>query len=210
MRLIRKKQYRFLVKCSIAALFILSPFITWSQVLDSIGLDTMPTYTLTKALKQDPLQVYKLNLKKLKLSELPEEIYQFKNLNVLELNRNKFKIFPTQIGEFKYLQELYISNNKIEIITKELGNLKHLKRLEANQNGLVSLPPEIKFLKELQFMDLWGNDIGALPREIAELRGNLLEIDMRVILMSPTEQQAIRALLPSTKLKFSKSCNCGF
>lgn len=205
----KKRSYKFLVKWVI----ITASFFTSSahgQVLDSFALDTVPTYTLTRALKQDPLKVYKLNLKKLKLSEIPEEVYQFKNLNVLDISKNKLKTFPVRIGEFEYLQELNISGNKIEIVTKELGNLVHLKEFSANQNGIVSIPPEIKNLKKLKYMDLWGNDLGSLPIEIKELRNTLLEIDMRVILMSKREHEKIKSLLPNTKIKFSKSCNCGF
>ena len=181
-----------------------------AQLLDSIAIDTVPTYTLQKALKQDPLKVYKLSLKKMKLSSLPPEILQFKNLQVLDLKRNKFKEFPKELKNFKYLQVLDISINKIEIVTKELGELVHLKRFIANSNKIVSIPSEIKRLKKLKFLDLWGNDIGALPTEISELANTLEEIDMRVILMSNAEHKKIKALLPKTKIRFSKSCNCGF
>lgn len=207
--MIKKKPYKYFSKLFLIA-FLCCSFSVKAQLLDSIAIDTVPTYTLERALKQDPLKVYKLNLKKLKLTEIPEEVYQFKNLNVLNLSKNKLKEFPVRIGEFSYLQELNISDNKIEIITKELGLLLHLKKLEANQNGLVSIPSEIKFLKKLEYMDLWGNDIGALPYEIAELQNTLKEIDMRVILMSKAEHEKIKSLLPNTKIKFSKSCNCGF
>ena len=207
--MIKKKLYKYFGKL-IAVVLLLCSFTVNAQLLDSFAIDTVPTYTLAKALKQDPLKVYKLNLKKLKLTEIPEEVYQFKNLNVLDISKNKFKEFPKKIGEFKYLQELNVSDNKIEIVTKELGLLLHLKKFEANQNGLVSIPPEIKFLKKLEYMDLWGNDIGSLPYEISELEMNLKEIDMRVILMSKAEHDKIQSLLPNTKIKFSKSCNCGF
>lgn len=206
----KKRPYKYLSKINIVIILLLCSFTSNAQVLDSFAIDTVPTYTLARALKQDPLKVYKLNLKKTKLSEIPEEVYQFKNLNALDISRNKLKEFPKRISEFQYLQELNISGNKIEVITKELGLLLHLKKFEANQNGLVSIPPEIKFLKKLEFIDLWGNDIGSLPYEITELQMSLKEIDMRVILMSKAEHDKIKSLLPNTKIKFSKSCNCGF
>ena len=208
--MIKKRPYKYLSKVSIVIILLLCSLTTKAQLLDSFAIDTVPTYTLAKALKQDPLKVYKLNLKKLKLSEIPEEVYQFKNLNSLDISRNRLKEFPKRIGEFAFLQELNISGNKIEVVTKELGLLLHLKKFEANQNGLVSIPPEIRFLKKLEFIDLWGNDIGSLPYEITELQMTLKEIDMRVILMSKAEHEKIKALLPNTKIKFSKSCNCGF
>lgn len=201
-----KRLYKFLI----STLLIVFTINVNAQLLDSIAIDTVPTFTLQKALKQDPLRVYKLTLKKMKLTELPPEILQFKNLQVLNLKGNKFKIFPKEITNFKYLQELNISANKIQIITKELGELVYLKKFIANSNKIVSIPPEIKHLKKLKFLDLWGNDIGSLPYEIRELENNLEEIDMRVILMSNVEHKKIKELLPKTKIRFSKSCNCGF
>lgn len=201
-----RRLYKFLI----TSLLIAFAISTNAQLLDSIAIDTVPTYTLQKALKQDPLTVYKLSLKKMKLSELPPEIFEFKNLQVLNLKGNKLKTFPKELTTFKYLQELDISVNKIQIITKELGELIYLKKFIASSNKIVSIPAEIRHLKKLKFLDLWGNDIGALPKEISELKYTLEEIDMRVILMSNEEHKKIKALLPNTKIRFSKSCNCGF
>jgi len=204
--LINKKSYKFLI----SFLLIVFTISSKAQLLDSIAIDTVPTYNLQKALKQDPLKVHKLSLKKMKLSELPPEIFAFKNLQVLDLKKNKFKIFPKEIAQFNYLQELDISANKIQIVTKELGKLIHLRKFIASSNRIVSIPKEIKYLKKLTFLDLWGNDIGSLPNEISELQNTLQEIDMRVILMSNPEHKKIKALLPKTKIRFSKSCDCGF
>lgn len=201
-----KKLYKFLI----SSILIVSTISVNAQLLDSIAIDTVPTYSLQKALKQDPLKVYKLSLKKMKLTELPPEIYNFKNLQVLDVKKNKLKKFPKKIVQFKYLQELDISTNKIQIVTKELGELVHLKKFIASTNKIVSIPPEIKNLKKLTFLDLWGNDIGSLPYEISELKNTLQEIDMRVILMSNAEHKKIKGLLPNTKIRFSKSCDCGF
>lgn len=179
-------------------------------MLDSIAFDTVPTYNLQQALKQNPLKVYRLSLKKMKLTELPIAIFSFKNLQYLDLQKNKLKVFPINIQNFTYLQELNLSHNNIEIITEGLGQLLHLKKFTANNNQIVSLPKEIKHLKKLKYIDIWGNDIGSLPYEIQELKDNLIEIDMRVILMSKEENKKIKTLLPNTKIRFSKSCNCAF
>ncbi len=181
-----------------------------AQLLDSIALDTLPTYNLQQALKQDPLKVYKLSLKKSKLVALPQEILQFKNLNSLNLSRNKFQDFPTKIAKFKYLQILELSSNKLKTVPKELGLLVNLKKLYLNQNHIIALPSSIQYLVKLQYLDLWGNDIGFLPHEISALKNTLEVIDMRVILMSNKEHQKIKDLLPTTKIKFSKSCKCDF
>ena len=204
--MIKNTLYKFLI----SALFVFFTINTKAQVLSLEVLDTTPTYNLENVLKQDPLKVYKLNLKKQKLTALPEIIFQFKNLQVLNLRSNKFKTFPKNITTFKYLQELIITANQIEIITKELGDLIYLKRFVAGSNDIVSITPEIKNLKELIFLDLWGNNIGYLPLEIQELKDNLKEIDMRQIKMTKDEHKKIEILLPNTKIRFSESCNCGF
>lgn len=210
--MIKKKHYKFLIsRISIIILIVTITNNGYSQLLDSIAIDTVPTFSLKKALQQkDPTTVYKLSLKKLKLNDLPKEIYQFKNVQHLDISKNKLKEFPKEIAQFKYLQILNISSNKIEIIPEELGQLIYLKEFYANQNKIVSIPPEIKHLKKLNYLDLWGNDIGVLPYEISELKNSLKEIDMRVILMSVKEHKKIKELLPDTKIRFSKSCDCGF
>jgi len=204
--LIKNKLYKILI----STLFVLFTINIKAQILSLEVLDTTPFYNLEEALKQDPLKVYKLNLKKQKLTALPETIFQFKNLQVLNLKNNKLETFPKDIVAFNYLQELIITANKIEIVTKELGQLTHLKRFVAGSNKIVSIPPEIKYLKELTFLDLWGNNIGILPIEIQELKDNLIEIDMRVIKMNKAEHKKIEVLLPNTRIRFSESCGCGF
>jgi Leucine-rich repeat (LRR) protein len=210
--LIKKKVYKHLVKVSLVLFVLLSvKSNALAQLLDSTALDTASTFTLAKALRQeDPLLVYKLSLKKLKLHELPAEIYKFKNIQHLIVSKNKIKVFPPEMIAFKYLQILDMSSNKMEIIPKELGSLIYLKEIYFNQNKIVSIPPEIKFLKELKYLDLWGNEIGVLPHEIGELSETLEEIDMRVIFMSNKEHKVIKELLPNTKIRFSKACDCGF
>ena len=77
-------------------------------------------------------------------------------------------------------------------------------------DSTTAIAAHMERIKKLKYIDIWGNDIGSLPHEITELKDNLLEIDMRVILMSKTEHQKIKELLPNTKIRFSKSCDCGF
>jgi Leucine-rich repeat (LRR) protein len=204
--LTNKTLYKFLI----SALFVFFTTNTNAQLLSLAELDTTHIYTLEEALEQNPLKIYKLSLKKMKLTEIPLEVFKFKNLQFLDVQKNKLKTLPIRIGEFKYLQVINITANKIEVVTKELGELTHLKRFHAGSNDISSIPPEIKNLKELVFIDLWGNNIGSLPLEVQELKENLKEIDMRQIQMNKEEHQKIQNLLPDTKIKFSQACNCGF
>ena len=194
----------------VVVLFLFYNYQINAQLIDALSLDTFPDYNLQEALQQDPLKVYKLSLKKSKLSQIPKEVYQFKNLNSLNLSRNNLKEFPIEITQLKYLQQLDISSNKITTLPKEIGLLVNIKMLYLDRNKINKIPAEIKHLKELKFIGLWGNDIITLPHEISELSNSLEEIDMRVVLMSNKEHKAIKKLLPNTKIKFSRSCNCSF
>ena len=205
--MINKKLYHYFLSVVFALLIAQYSF---AQVLDYKALDTLPEYTLEQALKKDPLTVYKLNLKKQKLTDLPEEIAQFKNLQSLNISKNKLSHFAVIIFKFSYLQHLDVSDNKIASIPKEIGGLVHLKRFSANETEIASLPAEISHLKELYYLDIWGTNVASFPDDIEQLKETLKEIDMRVIMMSNAEHQKIKDLLPLTKIHFSKSCNCGF
>lgn len=56
-------------------------------------------YTSLEEAKQHPELVYKLDLHKSKLTELPEEIMQFTNLTYLDLSKNKLSELPAWIQE---------------------------------------------------------------------------------------------------------------
>lgn len=207
--MINKKLYWYFLNM-VVFLLILNSTKALAQVFDYKALDTIPELTLEQALKKDPLTVYKLNLKKQKLTDLPEEIAQFKNLQSLNISKNKFSHFPMLIFKFPYLQKLDVSDNKISTIPAEIGTLVHLKKFSAYETEISTLPPEIGKLKELSVLDIWGTNVASFPDEIEQLKETLKEIDMRVIMMSNAEHQKIKDLLPLTKIHFSKSCNCGF
>lgn len=202
-----KKYFNYFL--SITVLLICSTKVQ-SQVFDYKALDTIPELNLEQALKIDPLTVYKLGLKKQKLVDLPESIAQFKNLQTLDISKNKLNHFPSLIFKFEFLQSLDVSDNKIEVVPAEIGNLIYLKEFSANQTEISTLPAEIGKLKELKYLDVWGSNLASFPEEISQLQETLKEIDMRVIMMSDAEHKKIKELLPTTKIHFSKSCNCGF
>jgi Leucine-rich repeat (LRR) protein len=80
--------------------------------------------------------------------------------------------------------------------------------LIINQNELLSLPDEIGNLKKLRYLDMWSNNITRLPGSMAEMYA-LEEVDLRVIVMTQSEQEDINILLPNTKVHMDQHCNCG-
>ena len=177
-----------------------------AQLLDSAGIaDKAIFYSMEEAL-QNPMEVFKLSLKKQKLSQVPD-LNPFPNLQWLDLSRNKLKEVPEEIGALINLQYLDMSKNQIDLIPKEIGKLVNLKQLYLNQNNIAYLPPQIGKLINLEILDLWDNEITDFPETMKEIK-SLKKLDLRNILITDKEQKRISNLLPGTKIYFSQGCNC--
>jgi len=187
---------------------LITGFNTHAQLLDSAALTKEPEYTdLAMALK-NPDKVYKLNLRRKKLKEIPKEVFIFKNLQVLNLSKNKLKAIPADIGKLTNLQVLNVSANNIDTIPPEIGKLIHIKKLILNQNIIAHLPSTIGNLTQMTFLDMWGNEIQEFPKEITKLKNTLKVVDLRVISIKEDKQEDMVIQLPNTKIYFSTGCNC--
>ncbi|ENO70449.1 leucine rich repeat protein [Leptospira interrogans serovar Valbuzzi str. Valbuzzi] len=60
-----------------------------------------------------------MNLWNNQLTTLPKEIWQLKNLQVLNLVDNQLTALPQEIGQLQNLQELNLRNNQFSIEEKE-------------------------------------------------------------------------------------------
>jgi Leucine-rich repeat (LRR) protein len=194
-------------------LLVVVLFAAWgskvnAQLLDSASLLQEPVFdNLAEALRE-PEKVVRLHLVKQKITEFPKEIFQFPNLQELDLSRNRIKELPDSIGNLKNLQVLNLSRNQLEVLPSSIGKLINLRKLTVNQNSLTALPPAIGDLQNLRVLDLWSNDISFWPEQMADLK-KLRYMDLRVILIDGEMQKKIQDMLPSTKIDFSPDCNCG-
>ena len=189
-------------------LFLSAGFSTRAQLLDSIALSQETEYTdLTEALK-NPEKVYKLNLRKNKLKEIPAEVFTLTNLQELNVSKNKLTKIPKDISKLTKLEVLDASANEIDTLYPEMGLLVNIKKLILNQNIIAHLPSTIGNLMKMNFLDMWGNEIQVFPKEITKLSTTLKVVDLRVINIHDDQQEEIVKLLPNTKIYFSLSCNC--
>ncbi len=189
-------------------LFCLACSFVNAQMLDSLSLANETLYTSIEDALANKDKAYRLDLSRNKLEEFPKDIFKLTYLQELDLSKNKIINIPAEIKTLSYLQLLNISKNKIVVVPAEIGELVNLKILSLNQNEIENLPPSIGNLDKLEYLDLWGNYIMEFPKEIENLRNNLKVLDLRVITMKQTNQDAIQDQLPNTNILFSKSCNC--
>lgn len=191
--------------CCIAGLSQLN----WAQEVPYADLDTAKVYSdIAKAL-ENPDYVYRLNLTRKRLKEVPEEILQFKNLQELNLNRNKLDSLPPWLNQLQNLMVFSASRNEIEAIPKELCRLPELRVLDMSNNYLKAIPENINKAKKLEELILWSNLISDFPPTLAQC-DNLKLLDLLHNEMSVNEQERIKFLLPDINIIMSPPCQCEF
>lgn len=189
--------------------FCLSLFYSQENLLDSLSLANAKVYTNLDSALKEPDKVFKLVLRKKNYKTFPREVFQFKNLQYLDLSKNNIKEIPDDIEQLKLLQYFACSKCKISRLPENIGKLSHLYYLNFNQNNLDSLPESIGQLKKLQVLDLWDNNLSYFPTSMRELE-NLRIMDVRSILLNEQQQNYIQSLLPNTKIYFSPPCKCAW
>lgn len=202
-----KKTIKAISALVLLSVLFLQKTTAQNQLLDSLTLDTVTAFTSINEAMLHPEQVIKLELRKKRLKKFPPEIFNFINLQYLDISKNDIEELPAEIGQLKNLQYLAISRNGLQEFPTQIGNLTNLYYLEANNNDLTSLPSEMGKLEKLKLLDLWSNDIDKFPTEIRNLK-NLLLLDLRVIMIPDAEQDRVQSLLPHTKIYFSPYCKC--
>jgi Leucine-rich repeat (LRR) protein len=200
-----KKYKKYIVAFASALCFYLS---SQAQLLDSAALSQAPVFENITDAMVNPTVVYRLDLTKQKLTEIPKEVWLLPNLQELILAKNKIKSVPDSIGKLTKLQILNLSKNDLTEVPGSIGQLINLRVLVINQNNLEALPGQIGNLVNLVYLDLWSNNIGFWPEQLSSLK-KLRTMDVRVIQIPIEKQMHIQELLPHTKVYFSPDCKCG-
>ena len=127
----------------------------------------------------------KLDLDGNKLTELPAEISDFRELKELWVRNIQLVDLPTSIQKLSKLEELDLNGNKLTNLPAEIGDLRELRKMWVNDNQLVGLPTTIQRLTKLKELSLVANKLKELPAEVCDLRelthlyvgGNPLNVD---------------------------------
>lgn len=187
-------------------LLLLLPLGMRAQVLSEAQLDTATVFrSINEALK-NPDEVYVLQLK-VKRGEIPPEIYQLSNLHVLELKRGKITALPNDFSRLDNLVKLDLTRNELNHFPPVLFNMPQLRELRIGKNKITRVPEEITAMKKLEILDLWSNPVPRLPLAIAKMK-SLEVVDMRMIEISQEDQDYLKELMPDVQFYFSVPCNC--
>jgi leucine-rich repeat protein SHOC2 len=140
--------------------------------------------TKIKRSKQDRLNI--IDLKKVfrslivcgeNLAAIPNNIGDYRDLEMVRLTANNIDILPESIGNLSNLLELYANCNYLICLPDSFPQLAKLKILYLNNNYLLKLPEDIGNLDRLEELNLSHNQLKALPDSIGNL-AKLIELDL--------------------------------
>ena len=87
----------------------------------------------------------------------------------LDIRGLKLRELPEAIASLTELQQLYLCNNQLTELPEALASLTQLHDLDLSRNQLRELPEAIASLTELHLLHLSGNQLRELPEAIASL-----------------------------------------
>ncbi len=168
---------------------------------------TAQTFTWSEALKQDPRSVKSLDCSGCKWDSIPIELFQFQNLEVLNLSKNKIQDLPDQFASLVKLQELDLGRNKMTVFPLELANLTSLKILHLDRNQITKIPQQIASLQALETLDLYANAIEDFGEGLFALP-NLKLLNLEGVMYGTVFAKSFMAKLPQTKVLMDPPCKC--
>ncbi|KAI8890177.1 hypothetical protein K501DRAFT_319875 [Backusella circina FSU 941] len=123
-------------------------------------------------------------------------------MNVVNLSKLDLKEIPNEISELKYLTaihngvikstclQLYLYSNVLQNINPALFELKNLTVLSLRDNNLKAIPPEIIVLENLVELSIGNNQLEVLPAEILRLKKlNNLALNPNPLLIAEKRDQ---------------------
>lgn len=131
--------------------------------------------------------ITKLMLNENQIKQLPEDCYNLTALTHLELNSNGFKEFPNMLGDMTRLECLMMSGNKIDRIPESIADVIFLKTLHLDNNGIKDIPfDSLGGLTNLTELSLQKNKIKYIPDDFSKMSMlKRLNLDENVRLTAP-------------------------
>ena len=139
-----------------------------------------PAFLLAEKIIEEALKsgATELDLRNMKLTELPEAIGQLTQLQKLELGydlrknrdeRNQLTTLPESLGQLAQLLTLNLSDNQLTALPESLGKLTQLQSLDLSSNYLATLPEFFIHFSWLRSLNLGNNGLTTLPEFLGQL-----------------------------------------
>lgn len=102
-------------------------------------------------------------------TEIPSELGELVNLELLHLYGEEFKYLPATISKLNNLKELVINGNNLEEVPEEVGRLDSLERLSIGSHRLRELPASLRKLVNLKGIDFDCDPMAAIDLQLAAI-----------------------------------------
>ncbi len=139
-------------------------------------------------------------------TNIPEEVFDNKQLEILDFSDNKIETITDDIAKLENLKVLIGYTNKISKISDKLDNLQQLEVIELSENNIKYLPQSFFKLKKLKYAYFDKNNIKEVSKDIKNL-DNIIELDLseNKIIDIPIELYQLKKMedlnLSSNKIK---------
>ena len=90
---------------------------------------------------------------------LPTSIHRLTKLEKLDLSGNKLTELPAEINDLRELRELWVRNNQLVGLPTSIQRLTKLEELDLSGNKLTELASEISDLRELRELSVIRNPL---------------------------------------------------
>ncbi|MDL5051323.1 hypothetical protein QQ054_35560 [Oscillatoria amoena NRMC-F 0135] len=114
-------------------LLVFNPLFSQTEEGEFSLYDPKNVYSNFELALKDSLKVVHLNQRNQYLSQIPEGISKFKNLQAYSVMKNEIKVLSDELFELPELKELLIRDNQIKVIPAKIKQLKKLEVLEAQK-----------------------------------------------------------------------------
>ena len=148
-----------------------------------------------------------LDLKKQKLTSVPNEIKSFTELIELRLDKNRIQNLPEWLSDLTHLEIFSAERNRLVEIPSVILELKNLKELYLGDNLITVIPIDIDVMENLEWLGLWSNLIRIFPSSLSDMP-KLKTLDILYNDMTYLEQTWLLELLPSINVELSEPCHC--
>ncbi len=112
-----------------------------------------------------------------RLTHIPDEVFELKQLQVLNLSYNYLTAVPDTIARLQNLTRLDLAGNRLTTVPDTMVQLQNLTWLDVGRNQLTTVPNPITQLRSLIWLDLSKNQLSDVPDAITRLQ-NLTHLDL--------------------------------
>ena len=164
-------------------------------------------YRLEEIVSANPDTIYAISISKSKLSQLPVELWKFKNIKELYLDKNHLKNLPDTFDLFDKLEYLNLDRNDFDYVPLAISRLKSLKKLVITRNQINVISGNLLYCSYLEEMDFYDNPIGSVEKEIYQMQ-QLKKLDIRGVMMSTKMHDEVKNKLSWATVLTDPPCKC--